>query len=405
MTFRIKASILLGIIVAAALSISGYYYINFFENSIRNSIFKGLESVGAATSQEIARFLNDSLNETQAVAQAFPTKAIEQKNAQVMDEFLKSYMAIFPKFRNGMFVLDKDGILWSDYPKHTNVRGKSFAFRQYYQETMAHQKGIVGVPYRSARTGEPVATFTAIIRDSAGQVAGMLGCSVKLTSPDALEGTRLVKIGQSGYLYVFNTDRLLILHPQEDRILTSDVSPGLNRMYDAAIQGFEGTGETINSRGIPMLINMSHIPNTNWILGVQQPKSEAFAPIKSVRTRILWGILLVAFVSVAIGAFLMSNITRPLKRLQQVIVSMEIMGQKDFLADRSNYKKQLDAIQAKGEIGDLKNAFKSLSEKLDVTMHSFRILAIDWENTFNSVLDVIFLLDKENNISPTESGR
>ncbi len=399
MTLRIKASVLLGILVTVSLSISGYFYLSFLESSLRDSILNGLNSVSNTSSIEISRFLLDSLKEVQAVAQALPETAIAHKDAQRIDDILKSYFTIFPKFENGMFVLDEKGILWSDYPKHPEVRGKSFAFRQYFQQTMAAQKGIVGEPYRSARTGNPVATFTAPLRDNAGRITGMLGCSVKLTSPNALEGIRLTQIGQSGYIYVYNKDRLLILHPQEDRILVKDVSVGVNKLFDAAIEGFEGTGETVNSRGVPMLISMKHIPGSDWIIGAQQPKNEAFAPIRSAKIKIFWGIFCMAAISVMIGALLMKRVTKPLNKLQAAIQNIGKIGGKDnsfFL--NGSFTKELEAIKESGEIGSLKRAFQTMSENLIFTMRSLHNLIGEWENTFNSVLDVIFLIDGQNKI-------
>ncbi len=399
MTLRIKASILLGILITVSLGISGYYYLNYFANSLRSSILNGLENVSTTSSREISSFLSDSLKEAQAVAQALPKIAIENKDAQRTDDVLESYFKIFPKFENGMFLLDENGTLWSDYPPHPEVRGRSFAFRQYFKETMANQKGIVGVPYRSARTGEPVITFTALLKGTSGRIVGMLGCSVQLTSPNALEGIRLTKIGQSGYIYAFNKDRLMILHPQANRILKTDVPIGANKLFDAAIEGYEGSGETVNSRGVPMLISMKQIPNSDWIIGAQQPKSEAFAPIESARINIILGIILVSAISVMIGALLMKGVTKPLNKLQDAIIKIGSIGENgNGLSLKEGFKEELDAIKEGGEIGNLKIAFKAMSEKLDLSMRTLHNLARDWENTFDSVLDIIFLLDVQNRI-------
>lgn len=227
----------------------------------------------------------------------------------------------------------------------------------------------------------------------------MLGCSVQLTSPKALEGIRLTKIGQTGYIYVYDKNRLMILHPKEDRILKKDVPVGANKLFDAAIEGFQGTGETVNSRGVPMLISIKHIPDTNWIIGVQQPQSEAFAPLESAKTKIFWGILLVAVASVIVGALLMRGITKPLSELQKAIKALGNIGPKDNgLPIKDGFKAELGDLKERGEIGSLKTAFLSMSEKLDAAMRSLHKLAGDWENTFDSVIDVIFLLDKKDQI-------
>jgi hypothetical protein len=97
MTLRIKASILLVVIITVSLAASGYYHLNYFEKSLRNSIYKGLDSVSSTASREISKFLMDGLKEAEAIAEALPKIAIEQKNAAVVDRTLRSYFSIFKK--------------------------------------------------------------------------------------------------------------------------------------------------------------------------------------------------------------------------------------------------------------------------------------------------------------------
>ena len=400
MTLRAKASIILCLLISVTLCITGYFYLVFLESSLRDSILRGLSSVSDTSSQVISRFLTDTLMEAQAIARALPPEALENQDAEAVANILKDYFTIFPKFENGMFILDAKGRLWTDYPVHPETRGRSFDYRQYFQRTMAERRGIIGIPYRSARTGKPVLTFTAVLHGKAGNIIGMLGCSVQLTSRKTLEGIRLTKIGQSGYIYVYNKDRLMILHPVEERILKKDVAVGANKLFDAAIQGFEGTGETVNSRGVSMLISLKQISDTDWILGCQQPKSEAYAPIAEARKRIIMTVFLAAFTAIIMGAILMREITVPLIRLQEASRMMERITEKKkgVRSDWTEFNRKLDGIPENGELGDLKHAFRTMHEKLDQTVKSLQELAADWVNTFDSVKDVIFLLDRNHRI-------
>ena len=214
MTLRTKALLLIAGIITLSIVITGGFNLRLLDHSLRKSIYDGLESLSGTTSQVISRFLSNTLKETQAVALALPVEALEKKNIPIIEEKLKGLFEIFPKFENGMFILDAQGRLWVDYPRHPALRGRVFAFREYYKKTMALQTGVIGVPYRSARTEMPVLTFTAVLRGSADQVIGVLGCSVQLNSPRALEGIRLTKIGKTGYIYVYDSSRLMILHPK-----------------------------------------------------------------------------------------------------------------------------------------------------------------------------------------------
>jgi len=386
----------MSVVIVVVLGTTGTFYLYFLENSLRNSIYYGLESIADTSSQVISRFLDDTQREAEAVALALDKKALEERDIPKIEEKLREMLEIFPKFQNGMFLLDKDAKLWVDYPQYQKTRGVDLSFREYFKRTMKEQKGIIGVPYRSVRTGNPVLTFTALLRGTSDQVLGLIGCSVQLNSPLALEGIRQTKISESGYIYVFDTTRLIILHPRNERILKRDVKPGANRLFDAAIEGFEGVGETVNSAGIPMLISFKHVPETNWIIGAQQQQSEAFAPIRAAREQIIYGIITALFMTVLVVSIVIRGITGPILKLRRAarLFNPEKAGSGD-----GEYRKELESIRRGDEIGDLAVAFTDVCDRLDKTMLSLKASAIDWERTFNSVSDAIFILDRENKIT------
>ncbi|MCX5893615.1 MAG: hypothetical protein NTW80_11715, partial [Deltaproteobacteria bacterium] len=170
MTLRTKASLLISLIIIIVMGTSGLYYLHFLQQSLKDSILAGVEVVSDTTSRAISDFLADSLQETQAVALALPVEALEQKDAPIIRDRLQALLAIFPKFENGMFILDKAGRHWVDYPQSPIVMGKDFSYREYFRRTLKEGKGIIGVPYVSTRTGKPVLTFTALLRGSNNQV-------------------------------------------------------------------------------------------------------------------------------------------------------------------------------------------------------------------------------------------
>jgi PAS domain S-box-containing protein len=395
MTMRAKTSILIAVIIVFALGITGVFHLSFFERSLRKSVLNGLETVSRAASQLISRFLADTLKEAETIAASLPKDALEKKDVLALEKRLKLFSENLPKFENGMFLLDENGILWVDYPAHPEVRGKSFAFREYFIRTMEEKRGIIGIPYLSARSNMPVLTFTAPLRSSTGRITGLLGCSVQLTSPNALEEICRTRIGETGYIYVYSRDRLMILHPDHERILKKDVPVGANKLFDAAIEGFEGVGETVNSKGISMLIAIRRIQGTDWILGAQQPGSEAFAPIHAARNRILASVIFAAIFAAALGALTITGITRPLLKLRRAVMLLGRAGEATDGGLGNEYRRELKGIANGGEIGDLTRAFRSISEQLDRTMGSLKESVRDWERTFNSVSDAILIVDTE----------
>ena len=389
MTLRAKASLLISLIIIIVMGAFGIYYLHFMQRSLKYSIFAGIQGTSDAASQGISKFFADSLKETQAVALALPVEALEKKDTPVIRDRLKSFLNLFPKFENGIFILDKDGFLWVDYPQ-SRVIGADVSNREYFQRTLKEGKGIIGVPYVSGRTGKPVLTFTALLRGSKNQVLGVLGCSVQLLSPDALGGIRKIKIGKSGYIYVFNTSRLMILHPENQRVLKWDIPLGANKLLDAAIEGFEGVGETVNSRGVPMLTAFKRITGTDWIIGAQQPQEEAYLPIAKARYGLILSIILMVVVAVVSVAMAIRRITLPLTKLRQAVM---LWGEGKS-AESEKVAKELEKIRGSDEIGTLAKAFLDISKQLDETLISLKSANTYLENIFANSADSIGIVDR-----------
>jgi PAS domain S-box-containing protein len=376
------------------MSVSGVYYLHFLQRSLKASILAGVEGVSNSTSQAISKFLADSLKEAQAVALALPVEALEKQDRLIIRNRLKVLLDIFPKFENGMFILDKDGRLWVDYPQSPAAEGADFSYREYFQRTLMEDTGIVGMPYVSGRTGKPVLTFTALLRGSDNQVLGVLGCSVLMLSPNALGGIRNVKIGRSGYIFVYDSSRMMILHPQNERVLKRDIPPGANTLLDAALAGVEGVGDTVNSRGVPMLSSFKLIPGTDWIVAAQQPQSEAYAPLAQATQGLILSIVLMVMVAVVSVAIAIRRVTRPLTKLRQAVM---FFG-KEESTESQKVSNELELIRSGDEIGDLASAFLDISKKLDETLISLKRANNDWERTFNTVPDLIAIIDKQHTI-------
>ena len=124
-----------------------------------------------------------------------------------------------------------------------------------------------------------------------------------------------VRIAQTGYIYLFDTSRTVIIHPDRSRILKRDVPPGANKLFDRAIEGFDGTGATVNSRGLHALSSFKHLKATNWILAANYPEAEAYAPIYRAQRYFLMALAPALVVTVLMVWLFMRRLTAPLRLL------------------------------------------------------------------------------------------
>jgi len=392
---------LLAAIVSMVLVAASLFLLRYQEASLKHSILEGLDGQASLAAHGIASFIDDSLQESGVVAATLPVNALTAGRTAEVQAHLQSMFKNFPKFQNGIFVLDSQGKFLVDYPSHPELRGVSFAYREYFQRTMQEQKGIVGKPYRSKRTGLPVITFTAPVRDGGGKIVAIVACSVDLLAKETLGGYRKQKFGKTGYLYVFDKSRQLILHPDDKRQMTF-VETGKNKLLEASLNGFEGADETVNSVGVPMLLAVRSIPNAEWIIGVQITQKEAYEPIAKARLRI-WDVSGIAILMVVFTAALaIRRVSRPLQQLQQAAAQissdLEDPGTKTALDVAHSALENLKNIRSHDEIGLLASTLFRLTTKLNRTLGSLQRAAQDWQRTFNAVHEPVVIVDIEGRV-------
>jgi len=401
MKLSVKASFLLSGLVLALVAATSLFLLDYQQRAITIVIKQDLESEAATLAREIRSFVDENLNDTRAIAGNIPRAPLASGDLEAVREHLARQASFYPKFENGLFLLDANGNFLTDYPYHPELQGQPFSHRDYFQRTRARERGVIGDPYISTRTGLPVLTFTAPIVTPSGQLLAVLGASVNLLSPSALGEQQQRKIGQTGYVYMVDRNRQFLMHPDKSKILRS-LEAGRNPFLDRAVQGYEGVGETVNSMGVPVLIASRQLSALGWVVLAQFPQKEALAITRNGLAAV--GIFFFAALTVVlpVGFFAMRRIVKPLEALEHaaLIISQDLRKAEGALS-RPFASSALDALRtmrSSDEIGRLARAFFQLSVRLKQTLSSLRSAAEDWERTFSSVQEAVLVLDSEGKI-------
>lgn len=401
MSLCAKTTALLAAIVFTVLVTASFFWLHYQEASLKHAIFQGVDGQSRLAAHGIESFIDDGLRDAQAISVMLPGQDLLQGRLSEVQAHLKTMFEVFPKFQNGIFILDGKGNFVVDYPPHPELQGQSFAFREYYQRTLHENRGIIGKPYRSKRTGMPVLTFTAPVR-ARGRIIAVVACSMDLFSAGALNGYRKERFGNTGYLYIFDRSRLLVLHPQDERLLTT-VETGKNRLIEAALSGFEGVGETVNSQGVPMLVAIRKIRNTEWFVAVQVTQTEAYAPVAAARTRFILVSSVAMLLVIALGAAAIRRVSLPLQQLEHAASQINMnLGDTETNGVYEPAHAALDSlktIRSRDEVGLLASSFLQLAIKLRQTLGTLQRSAEDWERTFNSVHEAVVILDVDGRIA------
>ena len=132
-----------------------------------------------------------------------------------------------------------------------------------------------------------------------------------------------IKIGRAGLAYAVDARGRLISHPDISLVLQKrDLSsvPQIRAALEASPRGSGAQQEEATTArdlsGTPVLTAHATIPSLGWIVFVEQPRSEAFAPLNAVIFRT--GLLLLLGLILAVGASLVlaRKMVTPIRALQ-----------------------------------------------------------------------------------------
>lgn len=373
MRFSLKSKIALTVclLLLGTLSMAAFLSLRFFSQEFKKNITAQQFNMITKIAEDIDLQISTGKELITRTAMDFPPEILAdpEQIQRYLDQRLGIGTVRF--FDNGIFLFSSTGILLAEYPFKAERRGKSYAFRDYFIQTIASRQPQVSDPYLSSQEHHhPAINFTAPIFDRSGQLCAVIAGSVDLSKDNFLGGLSKFRVGQSGYLYLYNTDRLMIMHPDPQRIMQKDVPLGANLLFDRAIAGFEGSEETINSRGIAMLASFKHLATTNWILAANYPTAEAFASVARSQRYIAIGLFLLLALSTLAVWLVTGYLSRPLLTFTEHV---------QRLTSTDSLRTPLE-ISTTDEIGLLGQAFNRLmievEEQKELSTSRLRFLQI-----------------------------
>jgi len=250
----------------------------------------------AASIESLIKLRLDSL----AIVASEITPELISNPAQLR-KFLEQRLVLSTLFRSGLTVTDKQGKGIADYPVAPGRASASFAELEYFKEVIATLKPAVGKPRAGRFSNKSSIVFGAPILDRNGKLMGVVSASTSLSDPSllgAIETTpakdfpdRLVLVSRKHHIIITGTD--------PKRIMTPTTKPGEVPLIDKFMAGFEGSGISVNSSGIRILLTAKQIPTPGWFVRVGLPTEIAFAPIKRMK---------IGSYSIALGLSMLSSL-------------------------------------------------------------------------------------------------
>jgi len=328
------------------------YSIRMTRENIAKHQFAMTELLARGIDDKLGTYLSTVAQLSQNVK---PDYFVNPEKAQV---FLDDHRGLLSIFDNGIFLFDNTYTLIAETPYSAGLRGnKAGVLTPFLESVKNNDFPDISNPYLSSKSKAPAIAVSSPVSDKKGHVIGFLVGSINLSKDYFVEELMGYKIGKTGYLYLFNADRTIIVHPDKTRIMKQDVPLGVNKYFDMAVKGFEGSGETVNSRGVAQLVSFKHLRTVNWILASAYPQDEAYAPVRDIRVSLLAAAALITFCSIILVWVLTSRIIAGLNNFT---------GQVRNIMEHPEGKHQI-TIDSNDEVTLLATTFNCLMSELDLT--------------------------------------
>lgn len=219
---------------------------------------------------------------------------------------------------NSVTMVDADGYVIAVSPKTIKIKAKKLETPGAIEALREHRT-LISKPYVSA-AGNLVVIVSSPVFSDAGRYLGYVGGTVYLKQKSILHNLVGVHFYRDeSYVYVVDADRVIIYHPNKDRIGTVEN----NAVVEKVVGGASGGAAVINSLGVEMLAGYASINSVGWGVVSQQSSRKALLPVDTLIYQTLLGMVPVAVFGV-LGVFWLSGfISKPLRQLADCARTME----------------------------------------------------------------------------------
>ena len=335
-------------------------------------------SVATSMAKEVNQNLTQRLQALETLAKEMDADLLTRPAA--LQTRLEQRPLLQLLFNAGAFVTGLEGTAIADVSLSANRIGVNYMERDFIVATLKEGKSAIGRPVMGKQLKAPVLVMSAPVRDAQGKVIGALAGVTNLGEQSFLDTLSDSPYGKSGgYMLIAPQHNLFVTASDKSRVMQPLPAPGINTMHDRYMQGYEGYGIAVSSRGIEELSALKAIPVAGWYLGVVIPSTEAFAPIYAMQQHLLWATLLLTLLTGALTWLVLR------RELAPVVETASAMA---ALADTKQMPQPLELTHP-GEIGQLVTGFNRIlqtwKQREEALQKSEQHLAI----TLNSIGDAV----------------
>ena len=219
------------------------------------------------------------------------------------------------------FITDRNGIIKVDLPEGVRI-GTDLSDRSYFYAARQGKANIsdpifVRGPSSSKWTGVPMLITAAPIKLN-NEFIGMIAITHELNAIGSK--MRTIKLGETGYAYIINTDGMAIIHPNQELVMTVNVNnePGMKHI-SKWLKDMIPLAGNYSFRGKEKIAGFAPLKTKNWFIIFTQDRDEIMKPVN----KMLISIMIIAFFFVGMAIILIiffsKRISSPVEKFVDIL--------------------------------------------------------------------------------------
>src|SRR3989475_1154505 len=185
-----------------------------------------------------------------------------------------------------------------------------------------------------------------------------------------------IKVGERGHAYVVDAQGRLIAHPDISLVLRNTDMSKLAQVRAArasASGGEDAAGSPVqeaeNIEGHKVLTAYARVAPLGWLMFVELPAEEAYAPLYAALKRLAFVLLAALFIAVLAGMFLAGRMVGPIQALRMGAARLGSGDLSQRIAVKTGDELEALADQFNAMAGQLQGSYAGVEKKVEERTH------------------------------------
>jgi HAMP domain-containing protein len=368
-------------VVCVALLANGIFEVYFYYQEHKTSLVRIQREQAEAAAAKIGQFIKEIESQLGWTTQLpWSEGSIDDRQFDAL-RLLRQVPAITELSQ--LDATGKERLLVSRLAMDVVETGTDYSADPRFTEAMAHKVYYGPVYFR--RESEPYMTLAIA---GARRDAGVSVAEVNLKL--IWDVVSQIKVGQRGHAWVVDAQGRLIAHPDISLVLRNTDMSQLAQVRAAreAEKGDEPVREAKDIYGHDVLTAHAPVAPLGWLMFVELPVEEAYAPLYAALQRLAWVLLAALVFAVLAGVFLSGRMVGPIRRLREGAARIGSGDLSERIAIRTGDELEGLADQFNDMAAQLEESYAGLEQKVELRTRELTE-ALEQQTATSEVLQVI----------------